>query len=121
MEASHPSETEGLRLRELKDHIGKNPKTGETIRFPGVDGDVEVFDTEYNDWYAAIRWIEGTATFRPPDSWREERCYFRDLVFRLAEKLNAKVFGDDGEEYNRDGSYVGAESIASRKPWWKFW
>jgi hypothetical protein len=41
----------------------------------------------------------------------------------LAQRLSAKVQGDEGEEYGESGNQLVQEPqhSTSKKPWWKFW
>ena len=45
-------------------------------------------------------------------------------MHQIASKLDAKVLGDETEEYGPDGEVTGAkddDSRARQRPWWKFW
>ncbi|MBB3656481.1 hypothetical protein FHX15_001709 [Rhizobium sp. BK650] len=52
----------------------------------------------------------------------------RRKMWSIAERLGAKVQGDDGEFYGPDGEPIadvtstpGSESPAVKRPWWRFW
>jgi hypothetical protein len=40
-----------------------------------------------------------TIYFNAPKEWEQKNSYIRELVFKIAKKLSAKVTGDEGEEY----------------------
>ncbi|MFO0922647.1 MAG: hypothetical protein U0905_09200 [Pirellulales bacterium] len=46
-------------------------------------------------------------------------------MHQIASQLDAKVLGDEGEEYGADGELVAQpesqNSDGCRKPWWKIW
>lgn len=45
---------------------------------------------------------------------------FRRKLFLIADSLNARLMGDDGEVYNSIGE-PDRTSGGKRRPWWKFW
>lgn len=42
-------------------------------------------------------------------------------LWSIAEALNAKVQGDDGEHYDADGIISQQRRIPQQRRWWKFW
>lgn len=43
-------------------------------------------------------------------------------MWRIAQALDAKLVGDDGEEYDADGVAQSPQSAAApARPWWRFW
>ena len=48
----------------------------------------------------------------------------RRKMHEIAEQLNAKVLGDEGEEYGADGECLPSDGdgmLTEHKPWWRFW
>jgi hypothetical protein len=91
---------DGTRLK-TGDNTISNPSTGEVIRIPGKEGEVEVYLQGEDLWIAAITWFEGAATFRAPQVmdgtdpvWAAAR--------KLATLLGAQICGDEGECYDLD-------------------
>lgn len=69
---------------------------------------------------AWFRHFEGHVTVKNPDK------AILIKMHRIASALNAKVQGDDGEEYGADANPTNREepllsTSVVKKPWWKFW
>lgn len=88
-------QTEGLRLSP-DDHVAHNPRTGEKLTVKRRDGDVDFLDGK-GSWDWGIRYFEGCGTLRGRD-WVGTDPLVR-AVCRLARRLKARVFGEEGEEY----------------------
>jgi len=89
---------EGMRLA-TKDATATNPMTGERIVMPRMDGDVEVYLPEVDEWIHCLRYSPRRISFRPPDDFDDPSSAFRRATAELASKLKARVVGDEGEIY----------------------
>ena len=86
-----------LRLRE-EDHSLQNPRTGEVITIGRIEGETElrVGDT----WVPCFRWRRsGTIAFDAPRDFDESASPVRRVALELARSLNARLVGQEGEEY----------------------
>ena len=81
-----------------EDVIGVNPATKEEIRIPMPEGSAEVYFPDQQEWHPMFT-FGATIYFNAPKNWEQKNTYIRRLVFKLANKLSAKVVGDEGEEY----------------------
>ena len=48
----------------------------------------------------------------------------REKMWSIAQRLGAKVQGDDGELYGPDGNQIAeiaSTATISKRPWWRFW
>lgn len=81
-----------------KDVVGVNPITKEEIKISMPEGSAEVYFPESEEWHLVFTFSR-TIYFNAPNDWEQKDTYIRLLVFRLANRLNAKVIGDEGEEY----------------------
>jgi len=91
------SEEELVRISD-KDVVGINPITKEEIKISMPEGSAEVYFLDSKEWLSVFTFGR-TIYFNAPIEWEQKDTYIRLLVFRLAKKLNAKVIGDEGEEY----------------------
>ncbi|MDK4715920.1 hypothetical protein [Rhizobium sp. CNPSo 4039] len=71
---------------------------------------------------ARLIWSAGNIVAKNPD---EE---IRRKMWRIAQVLGARVRGDEGEQYGRDGEMIEEATPPlheppsnSMRPWWKFW
>lgn len=76
----------------------RNPHTGEVITIAGRRGDAEVFVA--GKWRLFFRWQNGTVVFKPHRSFNEPKDKITFIAKRLAQILNAKLVGDEGEIYD---------------------
>jgi hypothetical protein len=87
----------GLRL-DSAGASATNPKTGETISIGGTDGDVAMrIDGK---WIVVFHWRKDSVAFRAPSDFASPDSEIRQIALRLAKSLNAKLVGDEGEEYD---------------------
>jgi len=92
--------TEHLRMFASAVHTGINPQTGEVLSMRANEGDVEVYFPESGEWTSVFRWREESAVFAPRvDSIDVTHPTWKAAV-SLAKILNARIRGDDGEEYD---------------------
>jgi len=66
-----------------------------------------------NGNYAWFSYSDGNINVKSPDD------EILKKMLLIAERLNAKVLGDDGERYPNEGIIISARK--PEKPWWKFW
>jgi hypothetical protein len=78
---------------------------------------------ESTAWFT---WSLGNIVAKNPDQ------EIRRKMWSIAQALQARVQGDEGEHYGEDGEMIGASSdnassrlhahpVESKRPWWKFW
>jgi len=91
--------TEGVRLA-IGDTEIRNPKTNETISIPNSGGDAEVFYVTQQEWVRVYSWSSGLIAFKGLPSFERSDDPARITARRLAQALNAKIVGSEGEEYN---------------------
>jgi hypothetical protein len=63
-------------------------------------------------------WSEGNVIVKNPDA------EIIGKMVRIAGSLNAKVHGEDDEQYQEDGEVIpqaAPQPVRERRPWWKFW
>jgi len=108
---------ETMRLDNVAD---ANTPDGQVIRYENeglaVWTDYSSHDESGNKAWFDFR--EGCISVKNPD---EE---ILRKMHQIASRLDAKVLGDEGEEYGPDGEVLGAKDDDSRtrqRPWWKFW
>ena len=78
----------------------ENPRSHERLVIPNTGGDVEVLLSP-NEWVRALSWsARGVISFRA-ELLSSHRSLVRPL-FALAQKLEARVVGDEGESYTQD-------------------
>ena len=95
------------------DSVAIDPQTGEEIRIPANDGDAVV---TIPNGSLGLRWSSsGRASFRATDDWDDATSSLRTTIFALAQQLDARVVGDEGEEYGSP------DRVEQSKPWWKLW
>lgn len=70
---------------------------------------------ELDDNYAWFDFRSGNVTVKNPD---EEVI---NKMIDIAEQLNAKVQGDDGETYDTKNLTKDNPGTNDKRPWWKFW
>lgn len=80
---------EGVRLTDGCTKL-TNPKTGQVIEIPSIDGDAEVFFPEFEQWLCCIRFSNGRGSFPV----RHESATLRRVASALATKLSARLVGD---------------------------
>lgn len=87
---------DGLRHTEHEAMTGVNPRTGERIIMKLGPGAFEVFID--GKWTYGFGWHKGTLTWR---AWHDIGADdpMGCLMSQLARALNARIFGDEGEEY----------------------
>ncbi|MDQ8205866.1 hypothetical protein [Pelagicoccus sp. SDUM812003] len=95
-------------LRFAQSNVTGTPPTGGlTITIKSEDIDVEVlFETggflglfKKKEWIYAFSFSEGTASFSPPRDIDDQTDPVMKAARLLCKKLDAKIRGDDGEEY----------------------
>jgi hypothetical protein len=75
-----------------------NPQTGEVISIEGIEGDAQI--NVEGTWYPCFRWRPtGSVLFKAPAEFHDPESRIRRLACELAVKLDARVLGDEGEEY----------------------
>ena len=89
--------TAGVRLS-AAGAFATNPRTGEVIAIPGADGDAE-FNLA-GSWIPCFRWQSGSISFRANRGFSDPQDVLRCTARILAEKLNARMIGDEGERYD---------------------
>ena len=77
---------------------GINPITKEAISVSMPAGSAEVYFPMTQEWQPVFTFGK-TIYFNAPNDWEQKDTYIRLLAFRLANRLNANVVGDEGEEY----------------------
>ena len=83
-----------------------NPETNETISIPNSGGDAEVFYVTKKEWVTQEEWVRvyswsnGLITFKGLPSFERSDDPVRLTARRLAQALNARIIGSEGEEYN---------------------
>ncbi len=90
------NEIDGLRLA-ASDIKVTNPHSGETLSYHGNDDDAEMLID--GQWTPVFRWTGDGISFNAPPSFDNPDDPIRLLAINVANKLNASVFGDEGEEY----------------------
>lgn len=88
--------TEGVRVAG-KEVAVKNPVTGEAIAVRGNEGDIEISPPSGLGAYISFR--RGRASFHMRDEFENSENPVRIVIAKLAKSLNAKIVGDEGEEY----------------------
>lgn len=102
-----------IKMEEWKDSISKVQSVrlsvepvliitekGETISIPKKDGDVQIYFPEKSAWIHIFRWSDrGRVSFNHPlENPGLDHPVWR-TAFSLAEILEAKLIGDNGEEF----------------------
>ncbi len=67
---------------------------------------------------AWFHWFEGNVIVKNPDA------EMIGKMVRIARALDAKVHGEDDEQYQEDGEVIPqatSHPAPARRPWWKFW
>jgi hypothetical protein len=78
----------------------KNTKTGAVISFSCAEGDAEIGIG--SEWFPCFSWREsGEIIFRAPDDFDEPDGPVRSIARKLAERLRARLVGEEGEEIRR--------------------
>lgn len=99
--------TQGVKIDDSSSEI-TNPRTGEIISIAGSKGDVSVlFQTKgfigfgkKSEWVKSIRFSNGKGSFNARGDIENPKNIMHKAVSKLAKSLNAKVVGDEGEEYD---------------------
>lgn len=97
----------GVRQR-TDDTVAINPKTGEEIRIDRNDGDAEVLFTSggflglgrREEWCTVFYFFNGKASFKAVRDIESSKNPVRRAAAQLAAALNAKIVGDEGEQYD---------------------
>lgn len=92
--------TEGVRLCAQADRVVVNPRTGETLRVRGNDGDAEAFDPDSGEWEPVFKWRGESATFSLRFDTSETQHPIWKAAVSLATSLGAVICGDEGEVYD---------------------
>ena len=90
---------EGVRPAE-SDTVVTNPRTGEEIRFPVLPGDAEIHFPEKEAWHTVLRFSNGRASLRHPDTWSSDAEVGWRVVASLCGRLDLIAVGDEGERYD---------------------
>jgi hypothetical protein len=107
--------TDGVRLNE-DDFVAVNPSTNEEIRISSGRGSAEIYINSANNWQRVYRYHEHRISFNATEEWAQAESDIRNYTFKLAAKLEAKICGDEGEEYSKNKG-----STLQSKKWWQFW
>ena len=92
-------EAPGVRLRQ-GGFSRRDPRSGASLKMDSRSGDAEVYDPQREQWDSMLLWTaSGRACLHPSPSFNEEDDPLRQVVRELAKRLQAKVVGDQGEEY----------------------
>ncbi len=105
------SQIEGVRI-DSTDIEGINPITGEVITVQGNPGNVAVdFKKELlfglikkSEWVTCIFYEAGHVGFKAVNGVESPDNPLNKAVKKIAEKLNAKIIGDEGELFNDHSS-----------------
>lgn len=76
-----------------------NPLTGETVSVPSAKGTVEVLSGE-GEWCTAFRFARDQISFKATRTIESAFDPTHIAASALAEKLGAKILGDEGETYS---------------------
>jgi hypothetical protein len=85
-----------------------NPNTGERIEIDQSNGDLEIALPQSRlarvlgkakEWEPAFFFSQGRASFHPPDNIASASNPMCMVASQLAKALNARIIGDEGEEY----------------------
>lgn len=76
-----------------------NPLTGETVSVPSPKGTVEVLSEE-DEWFIAFRFARNQISFKATRNIESPFDPVHIAASALAEKLRAKIVGDEGELYS---------------------
>jgi len=88
---------------------------GETIRVesPGIAVWTSYSGHEVGGNMAWFSWFNGHVSVKSPDKEILKKMY------AIAEALNARVLGDEGERYDADGEPDWQPPVPRETPWWK--
>jgi hypothetical protein len=88
-----------LRFRE-EDHVARNPQTGAVITIARAEGEADLHVGDA--WLPCFRWRgrQGTIAFNAPGDFDEPESPVRRVALELAKQLNARLVGEEGEEYD---------------------
>jgi hypothetical protein len=100
------SQTEGVRLSSKAADTLTNPKTGEVLRIPRREGDVEVYFPDERAWYGVFRWFDGAAHFNARFEPGDRFDPVWAAAAALASRMGAAIRGDDGEAYDLETGEV---------------
>lgn len=89
--------TENVKI-DGSDFIATNATTDAVIQIPNSPETAAVWFPESEEWIKVFGFKHGKVTFNAR-SWDSENSPIRNAAFALADKLNAEIFGDDGEKY----------------------
>jgi hypothetical protein len=92
------AQTRGVRLRE-GDVTTTNPER-QVISVPTQEGDAEIFSEDARERGLILRWRpRGHAVFGASEDFMHDESQVRLTIRALASWLNAKVVGEEDEEY----------------------
>lgn len=93
------NETSGVRLAEGSNQIA-NPRTGAILSVPNPGGDAEVYLETEDEWRRVFSWSpSGRISFRFTRDFDRPDNAIRVAARLLAQRLGAKIAGDEGEIY----------------------
>jgi hypothetical protein len=119
-------EESNIQIDEWKDLVN-NDKELTWQQYSGVEGET---DFEYCYWLSHPEIDESNRPwfhfFRGSIStkWTDIACLWK--LLQMAENLNARLRGDDGEYYDSEAikkleSATAQQKVEKKKPFWKFW
>ena len=82
------------------DYLVTLPENGQVFRFPNTGGDTEVVFSIDGAWRRVFRWHAGHISFVAPKDFDNEATRMRVVARALAESLQARIVGDEGEFYD---------------------
>lgn len=82
------------------DYLVTLPENGQVFRFPNTGGDTEVLFSIDGAWRRVFRWHAGHISFIAPKDFDDEATHMRVVARALAESLQARIVGDEGEFYD---------------------
>jgi hypothetical protein len=109
-------ECEGVRLSEAESHTIVNPVTGAKMTMGGSTTDVEIYFPEEDAWHCALLWRRGRGSINA----RFELGDAADPAWRavswLAQRLDARIQGDEGEIYDAVSQPSHSTGVTVREP-----
>ena len=94
-----PGKADTCRLAD-GDYLVTLPENGQVFRFPNTGGDTEVLFSIDGAWRRVFRWHAGHISFVAPKDFDNEATRMRVVARALAESLQARIVGDEGEFYD---------------------
>ena len=100
------AEIQGIKI-DNSDSIAISPN-GSKIVIPGNEGDVSMVSStggflgigKKEEWEKVISFYEGEGIFNYINELESPQSPIRQAIKKLTDRLNAKIIGDEGEEYN---------------------